>query len=569
MTFSRTPDQPVVVDGPAPSTAVPRPLTGIEDSGVARTATDQMEADPPRDLDGRGGGTTQVFCSVLSEQSESEPLVPGAAMPSCFTDLNLDQIVDAVTAGHAEYTLAQLYYSSLESVGAVRYRQAVAQDVDGTPVRAVLETFAAQLRDMRRHLTQADELRHPYQRERWFADAVQIYCRAVSQLTEQLAAGDLTSAGFQAFRRYLSTYAASGEFKALSTAATSLQDALARVRYCLNIRGSKVTVTRYDAEADYSAAVEATFARFRQGEVNNYLVKFYIYADMNHVEANVLELVAKLYPETFLELDRFSRQWRDFQEPTLARFDREIQFYLAYFTYLDRVRRSGLQLCYPTVTDQGRQVSANNTFDLALADKLTGGKTPVISNDIDMTDPERIMVVSGPNQGGKTTLARTFGQIHFLAALGLPVPGTAATLPLFDEIFTHFEREESLDTLRGKLQDDLIRIHDILTAATGNSILIMNELFTSTTLQDAVFLGTEIVQQIIDLDALCVYVTFVDELSMLGPTTVSMVSTVEPEHPQERTYKICKRPADGQAHAIAIADKYGLTYPQLKERLGS
>lgn len=569
MNPSGSPEQRVVVDGSGPSTAVPEPLTDIENPRVPWTAVDQWNVDqaqrPPTQREGRGN-TPSTFCSILFQEP---PPALGAAMPSCFTDLNLDQIVDAVTAGYAEYDLPPLYYSSLESVGAVGYRQAVAQDIDGTPLRAVLETFAGQLRDMRRHLTQAAELRHPYQRERWFADAAQIYCRAVSQLTEQLAAGDLTSAGFKAFRRHLSTYAASGEFKALSTAATSLQDALAQVRYCLNIRGSRVTVTRYDAEADYSAAVEATFARFRQGEVNNYLVKFYIYADMNHVEANVLELVAKLYPETFLELDRFSRQWRDFQDPTLVRFDREIQFFLAYFTYLDRVRRSGLALCYPTVTDQGRQVSAHNTFDLALADKLTGGKTPVISNDIDMTDPERIMVVSGPNQGGKTTLARTFGQIHFLAALGLPVPGTAATLPLFDEIFTHFEREESLDTLRGKLQDDLIRIHNILTAATGNSIIIMNELFTTTTLQDAVFLGTEIVQRIIDLDALCVYVTFVDELSLLGPTTVSMVSTVEPEHPQQRTYKICKRPADGQAHAAAIADKYGLTYPQLKQRLGS
>lgn len=65
----------------------------------------------------------------------------------------------------------------------------------------------------------------------------------------------------------------------------------------------------------------------------------------------------------------------------------------------------------------------------------------------------------------------------------------------------------------------------------------------------------------------CVYVTFVDELSLLGPTTVSLVSTVNPEHPEERTYKIVRCPADGQAHAIAIADKYGLTYHTLKGRL--
>ena len=508
-----------------------------------------------------------TFHSVLF-RAQTSP-VEAAVMPACFADLNLDQIVDAVTVGHTEYNLAPLYYSSLRSAEEVSYRQGVGQDIDGTPLRAVLETFAGQLRDMRRHLGQAEELRHRYQRERWFADAAQIYCDAITELNVQVAAENLNSSGFRDFRRYLAGYAASEAFTALSTATASLQETLAHVRYCLNIRGSRVTVTRYDGEPDYSDAVQETFARFRHGEVKNYLVKFYIYAEMNQVESNVLELVAKLYPDTFAEMDRFSERWRDFQDPTLARFDREVQFYLAYLTYLDRVRRAGLQLCYPSVSTHGGPVSAHDTFDLALADKLAAENTAVVVNDIDLSTSERIVVVSGPNQGGKTTLSRTFGQIHFLASLGLPVPGTTATLPLFDEIFTHFEREETLETLRGKLQDDLVRIHDILAAATGNSIIIMNELFTSTTLQDAVFLGTEIVQRVIDLDALCVYVTFVDELTLLGPTVVSMVSTVAPGHPEERTYRICKRPADGQAHAVTIAEKYGLTYPMLKNRLSS
>jgi DNA mismatch repair protein MutS len=97
----------------------------------------------------------------------------------------------------------------------------------------------------------------------------------------------------------------------------------------------------------------------------------------------------------------------------------------------------------------------------------------------------------------------------------------------------------------------------------------MNELFTSTTLQDAVFLGARIIQDIIGLDLLCVYVTFVDELAALGDTTVSMVSTVEPDNPATRTFKIIRKPADGNAYAIAIAERFGLTYPRLKARLAS
>jgi hypothetical protein len=69
------------------------------------------------------------------------------------------------------------------------------------------------------------------------------------------------------------------------------------------------------------------------------------------------------------------------------------------------------------------------------------------------------------------------------------------------------------------------------------------------------------------LDLLCVWVTFVDELSRFSSKAVSMVGQVDPADPAVRTFKVIKEPADGLAHAMAIAQKYGLAYDTILERI--
>jgi DNA mismatch repair protein MutS len=512
-------------------------------------------------------GIETSFASILFDRDADESAHAPPVQPRCFGDLHLDQIVSSVTAGREEYDLAPFFNQPLRSVESVRYRHHIFRDLERDAVLTSVRSFADGMRRMRQHLALAHKLYYELQTQRLFLTAATVYCRAVASFAEALAGLDLESQGLRSLRSYLADYLLSGGFTSLAGDTTRVADGLDTLTYAIHIKGNRVRVSRFEGQSDMSEEVEQAFAKFQQGAVKDYRVTFREPMEMNHVEAQVLELVAKLFPEPFTQLATFCGRHANYLDDTIVRFDREVQFYIAYLEYIGPLQSKGLVFSQPRVSGRSKQIGSTSTFDLALATKLIEGGQTVVCNDFHLTDPERMLVVSGPNNGGKTTFARTFGQLHYLASLGLPVPGRDVRLFLPDSIFTHFEREEDIETLRGKFEDELSRIHEILGRATTDSVLIMNESFGSTTLRDAVLVGSEVVRRIIALDALCVFVTFVDELSTLGESTVSMMSTVVPDDPAVRTFKVIRKPADGLAYAAALAEKYGLTYDSLRARI--
>lgn len=513
------------------------------------------------------------FPSLLAEQPPPAAARAGPGQNEdrcCARDLNLDQIVAAVAGDRDERDLITTVLSSpLHEAGTVRYRQEVFQDLEDPGLSAAVRRFAGRMSEVRAHLRQLGEMRYRPQQQGWLLDAAAIYCDAVASLAGQLASAQLGSRALLAFREYVGCYVASAGFTALARDTNRRKDTLGKIRYCTRIRGGRVEVSRYTGEADYSTVVLGIFDRFKQGAGQDYLIPYRMQPGMNHVTAQIAELVARLFPAEFTALAEYCRQYAAFVDDGIRHADSELQFYLAYLDYITPVRAAGLSFCYPEVSASSPAVHAVGTFDLALARKLTAVGKPVVTNDFALDGPERIFVVTGPNQGGKTTFARTFGQLHYLAATGCPVPGSTARLFLPDRVFTHFEKEENLAAMTGKLEDDLIRIGQILRAATPASIVILNETFASTTVHDARFLGTKLITKLQRLGALGVYVTFVDELAALGDQVVSMMSTIVPGNPAERTYQVVRKPADGLAYALAIAEKHDVTYERLRVRLGA
>jgi len=522
-----------------------------------------MPEDASHGTPGAQGGALSV---LHRPGAEAHP--DTTAPDGCRADLHLDQVIDAVLVDDDLDDLRAHFHTLLRDPDDVAYRHEVFRDLADAELRSAVGAFARSLGRLRSRGRWTTRSRRPRRSQRLHLDAAALYCDAVRALHGAFARRPPASRALRSVAAHLDRYAASDGFRTLDDDVRALMHDLDAVAYALTIFEDRVHVRRAGDRRDYGEAIERTFRRFRRADAPEALPERVEVTEMSDAEAAVLDLVAQQHPSTFAALERFVAAHTTFVEPLLARVGHEVRFYLAYLDFAERLEPLGLSFCLPSVSTVDKRVEARGTFDVALADSLREDAGRVVCNDVLLAAGERVLVVTGANQGGKSTFARAFGQLHYLAALGCPVPARSARLPLCDALLTHFERDEDLRTLQGRLGAELTRLGDLLERLGPRSVVVMNEAFASTATDDALALGRATLERILGADAVAVVVTFTDELASFDRRVSSVVATVDPSDPSRRTFRVERQAADGRAHALAVAHAHGLTYEALRRRLG-
>jgi len=175
------------------------------------------------------------FHSILFERAEDETSEESTEPPEFFHDLNLDQIVDAITAGRSEYNLKPFFYKRPRNLTCILYRQQIMRDLEKQSLLASIKSFSNQMRSVRLHLNASEKIHYEYGRKAWFLDAVELYCEAVLELGRSLNRDEPSARGLRAFQEYLTQYTESEGFKALVQETKAVKSKLSTICNCLPV----------------------------------------------------------------------------------------------------------------------------------------------------------------------------------------------------------------------------------------------------------------------------------------------------------------------------------------------
>ncbi len=300
--------------------------------------------------------------------------------------------------------------------------------------------------------------------------------------------------------------------------------------------------------------------------------------------------LAKILEKTTIPVANKLKQYAELQSQLLISLLPGLIFYLGAVRFIQSLQSLGLPLCRPEIApavERVCQVGESYNANLALRCAGTVGNqnaaAAITKNDIPIGPDGRILILTGPNQGGKTTYMQGVGILQVLAQVGCFVPGTQARVSPVTNILTHFPLEEKPETEAGRFGEEAMRMGKLFEQVTRSSLVLLNESLSSTNPGESLYLAQDLVRILRRVGARAIYSTHLHELgsrsaelnlSVKGESEIiSVVSSPvdgdlsNPLVEVERTYKIEIRPPLGQSYAREIAARYGISYEQLEEDL--
>jgi DNA mismatch repair ATPase MutS len=173
----------------------------------------------------------------------------------------------------------------------------------------------------------------------------------------------------------------------------------------------------------------------------------------------------------------------------------ELAFYVGCLNLQQKLAAKGAVTCIPAPTPCGqRRHSARGLYDPCLA---LAGNRAAIGNDFD-ADGKDLFLVTGANQGGKSTWLRAIGVSQLMLQAGMFVPARAYSANLGSGLFVHFRREEDAEMRAGKFEEELQRISAIVDQLSADGIVLFNEALQSTNEREGSEIGRQIVQALVD-----------------------------------------------------------------------
>ena len=181
----------------------------------------------------------------------------------------------------------------------------------------------------------------------------------------------------------------------------------------------------------------------------------------------------------------------------------ELAFYIGCLSLHEKLQQKGKPLCFPLPLEQtDRRRSFKGLYDISLALTFEG---EITGNDLDAKQ-QSLYLITGANQGGKSTFLRSVGQAQLMMQCGMFVPAHHLEAHCCTSIFTHFRREEDKKMVSGKLDEELERMSRIIDHISRDSVVLLNESFAATNEREGSEISRQIVTALTDngIEAFCV-----------------------------------------------------------------